>query len=328
MATKKLINQNDFFKQKMAAAGKEIQESQTEQSKSMQAYVDRMHKERVNIDVDLFDDAPKEWNFFPPLAEDKMLQLKLSIQNNGIMDPVIAWQQENGRYMILAGHNRIHACRQIIQEYAGLDLRRDYRQIPTIIYGVDEIDESKAREVIIDTNYLQRGELTPRLRVSVIRARVGLMRGQRDERGAKINELIQNLNLKKSTVYDDIKIGTQVIPPLQNLYFDGRINRRAVLKFTQYSEEIQQWIFTTYGESLTSERICLLSKRVKLKGEIASILGASDEVVLNVHTQVTVPQNKLAAFRKLSTIYLTDPEFEELCNHYIQSHYPEDDESV
>ena len=146
----------------------------------------------------------------------------MSIMNSGILQPVIAWKQPNGRYMILAGHTRIHLCREILEEFTEQEHRRNYREIPTIAYEYDELNEEKAREIIIDTNYLQRGEMDARTRVAIIKARVELMNEQTDEKGRTVAEYLDTLTelgVKKSSAYQDVQIGTSVIEPLRDLYF-------------------------------------------------------------------------------------------------------------
>ena len=317
---KALKSQSSFLMSRMQTASNDIKETEEQKSINIQEYIERTHKERVELDIGLLDAAPDEMNQFPGLSEEKMAQLKMSIMNSGILVPIIVWAQDNGRYMILAGHNRVEASRQILEEYAGAQHAFDYRKIPAIIYEKDEINQAKAQEIIIDTNYIQRSNLPPKLRVSVIRSRISLMRTQTDEKGATIDKLIDDLGLKKTAIYEDIQIGTQVIPELSNMYFDGKINRKAVLKFPIYDESLQTWIYETYGDHLTSERILRLNKSIKTKAQIGEIFEG-EGVEPHVYTQITIPKSKLKAFRKVSTLYLKDAEFEAMCNEYIEQKY-------
>lgn len=318
MATKKpLTNRTDFIKQRMSSAAADFQAADEVRTKTMDIYIAKTNKDRITVDESLLDDAPSEWNKFPQLPPDKMLQLKMSIMSVGILTPVILWEKGNGRYMILAGHNRVRAVRQILEEYKGLEHSFDYAKVPAIVYGKDEITEKKALEIIIDTNYIQRGDMEPRLRVSTIRARAFLLKEQKDERGATIDQIIKDLDLNKTTVYEDLQIGTQIIQPLQDLYYDGEISRRAVLKFAMYTEDIQQWIYDNFRDRITSARVCQLTKKMRLKDQIREVFEDNAEEVPRVHTQVTVPKNRLKDFRDFCTFYLDDPEFAKMCHEYI-----------
>lgn len=317
---KQLKSQNDFFKARAQAASGEIRASD-EQNKTMEAYMARTQKEKVFIDIDLLDDAPAEWNFFPGLSPEKMLQLKMSITNSGILTPIIVWERMDGRYTILAGHNRVHASREILEENADIpNLSRDYRKIPAIVYSPTEIDETKAREIIIDTNYIQRGEMSPKLRVPIIVARRELMLMQTDEKGRTIKELADALNIKKASIYQDIQIGTDVIPEIQELYFNEKISRRAVLVFPTYDKPTQKWLYENYLELLTSERILTMGKKRKSREEMAEAL-AGDTEDRKVYTQATIPQSKLPLFRNVVTMLTADEDFVEICREYWNNHY-------
>lgn len=317
-----LTNHNDFLAGLMQRSADEIDQSQKAQDKIMEDYIVRTQKEKTEIDIHLLDDAPRDWNFFPALEPDKMLQLKMSIMSAGVLNPIIVWEKDNGRYMILAGHNRVQASREIIEEYKGSPLSRDYSKIPAIVYAKDEIDADKAQEIIIDTNYIQRGDMPPRLRVMVIRARVKLLRAQKDERGATIDQLIKDLGLKKTAIYEDIQLGTKIIEPLRELYFDGKISRRAVLKFAMFSEDLQDWIYTNFADKLTTARICQLRAGMKLREEIAAVFQDDAEDSAKIRTQITVPKEVLPDFRQVCTAYLADEEFKKLCDEYVRKRYP------
>lgn len=320
MAEKKVLsNRTDIMKAKMAAAAEDLHDSEAERARTMAAYIERTKKDKETLSLDLLDDAPKTWNYFPALSKEKMLQLKMSIMSMGVLTPIIVWAKEDGRYIILAGHNRVQACREILEEYKGLEHAFDYAHIPAIVYQKDEITEAKAREIIIDTNYIQRSDMSPKLRVETIKARKELLESQKDERGATIGQLMEELNLNRTTVYEDLLIGTKVIPPLQDLYFDGKINRRAVLKFSMYTEDIQDWMYENYPSKLTSARICQLTKKLKRKDEIAAVFEDEDDAIPRVHTQVTVPKNKLKDFRDFCTFYLEDEEFAQMCKDFIHN---------
>ena len=81
--------------------------------------VDDGRKKIEYIDISKMEGAPAEWNRYPLLKEnqpDKYLELKLSVYEKGIEDPLVLWQRPGGMYMIMAGHNRRDVCAEIILE--------------------------------------------------------------------------------------------------------------------------------------------------------------------------------------------------------------------
>lgn len=321
----KLSSQNDLFKRKSQRASVDLQAAVVETSDAMAAYIQKLGKDREYLDIDRFIPAPEEWNRFPSLTPGKRAQLKMSIMNNGILDPVIAWEQPDGKLMILAGHNRLVCSREILDEYQDVELKRDYRSIPTIRYTYNELDELKAREIIIDTNYIQRNDLPANLRAWVLKERIYLMRHQKDERGMTIDSLIQDLNIKKTAVYEDVQIGTQVIDPLSALYFDGKLSRKAVLKFALFSEEIQQRIYDTYPDKITTERVLQLGKGMKLWESIAAVFE-DDEPEIRVQMYIGAPKSMAQQIKMVSKLYVEDEEFRALCDKYCSEKYAAADE--
>ena len=302
MAKKQTMNRTAIMGQLKATgamAQDDLLKDEAKAESDMQAYLKRANKEKTTLSIDLLDEAPPEWNFFPKLEPTKFLQLKMSIMNNGILTPIIVWEQENGRYMILAGHNRVRANLEILAEYADVEnLSRDYQHVPVIIYGKDEIDEYKAKEIIIDTNYIQRGQFEPELRVLIVKNRMDLMKTQTDERGRRIDQIEQDLGIKKSAIYEDLQIGEKIIPELRQLYYDRKINRKAVLKFVHFMEPEQKKLYENYGSVMTSSNVSKLKKSMRMDDEFEEVFNP--KVVVPMKTvKLEIPEEHYEEFMQL-----------------------------
>ena len=84
---------------------------------------------------------------FDPYTEDEMAQMVESIQENGIISPIIVRPKSDGEtYEIISGHNRVEACRR-----AGIC------QIPSFIR---DVDDETAVILMVDSNLRQREELS------------------------------------------------------------------------------------------------------------------------------------------------------------------------
>lgn len=97
------------------------------------------------IDIALLDDFVGQP--FKPYSPERLALLAEDIKENGVLSPLIIKPINNGRYQILAGHNRKNAA--II---AGL------AKVPCI---VKEVDEDGAKLILVNTNLNQRQELLP-----------------------------------------------------------------------------------------------------------------------------------------------------------------------
>lgn len=316
----KLQNNASKFRKIGAASNQEIKTAQEVKTKSIDEYISESKKEKQYVSIELIDPAPSEWNFFPPLEPAMKMQLKISIMNTGIMVPVILWKQPTGRYMTLSGHNRVTSSREILVEYKDKDQehRFDYSKIPAIVYEFEELSEAKAQEIIIDTNYIQRGNMSPQLRVKIIKARLNITKSQTDEHGSSIDQMIENLRLKKSAIYDDIKIGTQVISPIQDLYFAGTISRKAALKFSLYDDSLQTWIHDSFPDKMTNKYILRLSKNIRVKEQIKAIFTDAKEPEGSERVQLTVSQKYISDVKKISNAYCSDPGFRKYVTEYFK----------
>jgi ParB family chromosome partitioning protein len=84
---------------------------------------------------------------FKPYTKGQMRSLCASIGQNGLQQPIIARPMANGKYEILAGHNRAEAFRIENRE-----------TIPAI---VAEADDDQAALIVTETNLRQREKLLP-----------------------------------------------------------------------------------------------------------------------------------------------------------------------
>lgn len=279
-----------------------------ERQQGYQEIIEKTGKEEQRIDLELMDNAPDEWNFFSELKEEqpsKYAELKMSIYNNGVLQPLILWKQENGRYMILAGRNRRDASRDIIidcQDEPGFDEEK-FRYIKSIVYEPDEIKEEKAQEIIIDTNYVQR-EYTPKTRVLITKKRMGILEKQRYSKGRSIDQLAKEMKIEKSAIYDNLAIGQKVIEPLQEMYFDGKLTKKAVLKFVYFEFETQQWIVDNFLDKITDARVKRLKKSMKSRDEIQKVFTDADEGIKLKRIEVSIPVDRVEEFQKMVDVFL------------------------
>ena len=83
------------------------------------------------IPIDLMDDFPN--HPFKVEMDDDMRALIESINNNGVIDPLILRVKEDGRYEIIAGHRRKKACEYLGIKEAPAETRRMSREEATIL---------------------------------------------------------------------------------------------------------------------------------------------------------------------------------------------------
>ena len=72
-------------------------------------------EESERIPIDKLVPASKEWNFYAPLPDDKMLELIESIRENGLLHPIVVWKRKDAPTMVLSGHNRLESYKKLYQ---------------------------------------------------------------------------------------------------------------------------------------------------------------------------------------------------------------------
>ena len=63
---------------------------------------------------------------FKVQEDEDMEQLTQSIQDQGVLTPLVIRPLENGKYEVISGHRRLHACRK-----AGI------QTVPALVYAID-----------------------------------------------------------------------------------------------------------------------------------------------------------------------------------------------
>ena len=122
---------------------------------------DRMPEKVQVVPLDQIDDFPD--HPFLVKDDDSMDQLVHSIEMNGVLNPVIARQKEDGRFELISGHRRKHACEKLGVE-----------QIPVI---VRDLSRDEAVIEMVDSN-LQREHILPSEKAKAFKMKMDAMKRQ------------------------------------------------------------------------------------------------------------------------------------------------------
>ena len=98
----------------------------------------------VDVNIDLIDDFPN--HPFKVIDNEEMQQMKESIEENGVLVPVIVRPKENGRYEMISGHRRKFASELALKA--------------TIPCVVRDLSDDEATIIMVDSN-MQREEILP-----------------------------------------------------------------------------------------------------------------------------------------------------------------------
>jgi ParB-like partition proteins len=228
---------------------------------------------------------------FDPYKEDEMAQMVESIQENGVISPIIVRPRADGEtYEIISGHNRVEACRR-----AGIC------QIPSFIR---EVDDDTAVILMVDSNLRQREELS-----DIEKARAYELKLEAIKRQGARNDLTSGqvvLKLKNEQARDLIgaesgESGRQIqryirlnklIPSLQKSVKDKKLAFNPAVALSYLNPADQAIVQETMEREETAPS---LSQAQKLK-KMASDGTIDDKKIVDVLT-VQKPMYETITFR-------------------------------
>lgn len=184
------------------------------------------------ISISLVDDFPE--HPFMVKDDESMEQLIHNIEMNGILNPIIARKKEDGRYEVVSGHRRKHACSRL-----------GITDIPVI---VRELSRDEAVIEMVDSN-LQREYILPSEKARAYKMKMDAMKrqGKRTDLtlspvGTKLrtDEVIaQEAGESRNQIQRYIRLN-ELTPELLEFVDEGKIGLRPAVEISYLQEEQQR----------------------------------------------------------------------------------------
>ena len=222
-----------------------------------------------------------------------MSQLVRSIDNNGVLNPIIV-RQNGDRYELIAGHRRRHACRTL-----------GIKTIPAI---VRELNREEAVVEMVDSN-LQREHILPSEKAFAYKMKMDAMKrqGQRTDLTfcpmvTKLNsaeEIAEQASDSERQVFRYIRL-TELIPELLTMVDEGKIAFRPAVELSYLTRDEQSDLLETIeSEDCTPSlaqaiRMKNLSKDGKL--DMDTIFSIMTEEKPNQKEKIKIPMERLEHF--------------------------------
>ena len=187
------------------------------------------------ISLSLVDDFPE--HPFMVKDDESMEQLIHSIEMNGILNPIIARKKEDGRYEVVSGHRRKHACSRL-----------GITDIPVI---VRELSRDEAVIEMVDSN-LQREYILPSEKARAYKMKMDAMKRQGKRTDLTSNPLggkLKGLETAEIVGADAGESANQVrryvrlnelTPELLEFVDEGKIGLRPAVEISYLQEEEQR----------------------------------------------------------------------------------------
>lgn len=196
--------------------------------------------ELVELPIDCLEDFPQEKHRFKPASPQRLERLAASIRENGILSPLLVRQLPEGKYQIIAGHNRRTAAQSL-----------GWSKVPCII---KKLDEDSAILVLIADNLDNREKLLPSEKAFAYKTRLDAMKRQAG-RPPKENvsptgthlrsdtELAEKVGESRNQVQRYIRL-THLIPQLLELVDNEKIGLRVGEQLSYLSQRSQWTVYS------------------------------------------------------------------------------------
>lgn len=200
------------------------------------------HIQNINIsDLETFCNHP-----FKVLDDDGMNEIKNSIEESGVLVPIIVRKKEDEKYEIIAGHRRTHACKLL-----GID------KIPAVI---TDFDDDLSVIAMVDSN-IQRETLLFSEKAFAYKMKVDAIKKQIDkDKSEKTYSTIHEYKVKNTTDIVGEESGesgrqikryirlTHLITPLLDLVDTKKIAFLAGVELSFLTEDEQNLLINKINE--------------------------------------------------------------------------------
>ena len=243
------------------------------------------------IPIDAIDDFPD--HPFQVRDDEEMAQLVRSIDNNGVLNPIIV-RQNGERYELIAGHRRRHACRTL-----------GIKTIPAI---VRELSREEAVVEMVDSN-LQREHILPSEKAFAYKMKMDAMKRKAGRPKENSTPMVSNLRTdeiigeesgeSREQVRRYIRL-TELIPELLTMVDEGKIAFRPAVELSYLTRDEQGDLLETIeSEDCTPSlaqaiRMKNLSKDGKL--DMDMIFAIMTEQKPNQKEKIKIPMERLEQF--------------------------------
>ena len=234
---------------------------------------------------------------FKVIDDEKMQDLIDSIQENGVLTPVLIRPDNHDGYEMISGHRRMHAA-----QLAGLVT------IPAI---VREMTDDDAVIAMVDAN-IQREELLPsekafayKMKMDAMKrqgARKDLTCAQNDHKlGKKSREILgEQIGISSAQIARYIRL-TELIPDLLEMVDTKRLNFTIAVDISYIPKDVQKWIYEYICDNgfIKPNQIAALRKYLE-QGTVTQSLMIS---IMNNSIPVKAPARKITFNEKKLTKY-------------------------
>ena len=257
--------------------------------------------------------VPFSGNPFKVRDDFDMELLVQSVLDYGVMFPIMVRPLDGGKYEIVSGHRRVHAC-----EKAGID------KIPAFIKSMSR---DEAVIMMVDSN-LQRESLLPSEKAFAYKLKMDALKRQgkrtdltSDRVGPKLTATEISENDSATQVKRYIRL-TYLIKPLLDLVDEGRIALGPAVELSYLPEDAQKAVYEYYAENEVTPSY---SQANQMKKQAAAGTLTPDALTQllkqpkpNQVETIRLPLEDIRKYKPKATVSQLQDFIRKACEHYAK----------
>lgn len=223
---------------------------------------------------------------FNVLEDADLDQLKQSIEQNGVLTPIIV-RLKNGcmdEYEIISGHRRKKACELL--------------EVDTIPCDVRDCTDDEATIIMVDAN-IQRTTILPSEKAKAYKMKYDAMKHQGSSGGNTAEIIGKSLNESSKTVRRYVKLN-ELIPELLQLVDEQKLGFHLGVDIADLNKDIQSWIYNILAQK-KGEINTNIVKRIKAQNDGSNL---TQEVIQAYMTQQPSKDRRFTLSRDKIDCYL------------------------
>ena len=203
------------------------------------------------VPMDIKELKPYAEQPFKVLLDNSMDELCASIEQYGVLSPIIVRPHSEGGYEVLSGHRRMKAC-----ELLGID------EVPVVI---KDLDDDTAAILLVDSN-LQRENILPSEKAFAYKLKIEALKHQgkstSSQFGTKLRsdeEIAQQVGESRNQIQRYIRL-TNLIDPLLDLVDKNEMAMSAGVELSYLGTRVQAKIYKIVERESTAPSIAQAAK--------------------------------------------------------------------
>ena len=253
---------------------------------------------------------PFENHPFQVKDDDQMDQLVWSILSQGVLTPVVVRPLDKGKYEVISGHRRLHACQK-----AGI------AEIPALIYS---LDRDAAAIALVDSN-LHREHILPSEKAFAYKMKRDAMNHQ-GKTSPQVGEkllTVERIGLdggdSKNQVLRYIRL-TNLIPEILNMVDEGRIALTPAVELSYLTRHEQYELLEAMEMNDCTPSLSQACRLKKLSQDDAltpeGIAAVMSETKANQKEMFRVPLKRIRKYVPSGNMKQTEEFVLKACEHY------------